>query len=113
LNHGFFTNEFPNNQLKAAYFFVQIDTGLSLLLICLLPKAEQKINWVTGQALQVPEKSFVIRTGHWILFQLCIQGCQMVSFSDQKSQILEGLRLENVNIFNGHLEYFIDIWDIL
>jgi hypothetical protein len=26
---------------------------------------------------------------------------------------LEGLRLENVNIFNGHLEYFIDIWDIL
>jgi hypothetical protein len=37
----------------------------------------------------------------------------MVSFSDQKSQILEGLRLENVNIFNGHLEYFIDIWDIL
>jgi hypothetical protein len=30
-------------------------------------------------------------------------------FSNQKSQfgkILDGLRLENVDIFNGHLEYF-------
>jgi hypothetical protein len=26
---------------------------------------------------------------------------------------LEGLRLENVDIFYGHLEYFADIWDIL
>jgi hypothetical protein len=26
---------------------------------------------------------------------------------------LEGLRLENVDIFYGHLEYFIDIWVIL
>jgi hypothetical protein len=25
---------------------------------------------------------------------------------------LEGLGLENVDIFNGHLEYFTDIWDI-
>jgi hypothetical protein len=36
--------------------------------------------------------------------------------SNQKSQfgkILEGLRLENVVIFYGHLEFFTDIWDIL
>jgi hypothetical protein len=36
-------------------------------------------------------------------------------FSNQKShfgQILEGLRWENVAIFNGHLEYFTDIGDI-
>jgi hypothetical protein len=26
---------------------------------------------------------------------------------------LEGLRLENVEIFNGYLEYYTDIWDIL
>jgi hypothetical protein len=26
---------------------------------------------------------------------------------------LEGLRLENMDIFYGHLEYFTDIWDIL
>jgi hypothetical protein len=37
-------------------------------------------------------------------------------FSNQKSQfgyILEGPRLENVDTFYGHLEYFTDIWDIL
>jgi hypothetical protein len=37
-------------------------------------------------------------------------------FSNQKSQfgsIWEGLRLENVNIFYGHLKYFTDIWDNL
>jgi hypothetical protein len=37
-------------------------------------------------------------------------------FSNQKSKfglILVGLRLENVDIFNGHLKYFTDIWDIL
>jgi hypothetical protein len=37
-------------------------------------------------------------------------------FSNQKSQFeqfLEGLRLENVDIFYGHLEHFTDIWDIL
>jgi hypothetical protein len=38
------------------------------------------------------------------------------SFSDQKSQSgkkFQGLRLENVDIFYGRLEYFMDIWDIL
>jgi hypothetical protein len=37
-------------------------------------------------------------------------------FSNQKSQfgqILQGPRLENVDIFYGHLEYFTDIWYIL
>jgi hypothetical protein len=37
-------------------------------------------------------------------------------FSNQKfrfGQILEGLGWENVDIFYGHLEYFMDIWDIL
>jgi hypothetical protein len=37
-------------------------------------------------------------------------------FSNQKSQFgknFQGLRLENVDIFYGHLEYFIAIWDIL
>jgi hypothetical protein len=37
-------------------------------------------------------------------------------FSNQKSQFLEmfeGLRLENVVIFYRHLEYFMDIWNIL
>jgi hypothetical protein len=37
-------------------------------------------------------------------------------FSYQKSEfgeILEGLRLENVDICYGHLEYFTDTWDIL
>jgi hypothetical protein len=36
------------------------------------------------------------------------QGCQMVSFQTKKSQfwkILKGLRLENVYILYGHLEY--------
>jgi hypothetical protein len=36
-------------------------------------------------------------------------------FSNQKFQfglILEGSRLEYVNILNGHLEYFMEIWDI-
>jgi hypothetical protein len=37
-------------------------------------------------------------------------------FSNQKSrfgQILEGLKWENVDTLYGHLEYFMDIWDIL
>jgi hypothetical protein len=37
-------------------------------------------------------------------------------FSNQKSQfgaIFEGLRLENVEIFFVHFDYFRDIWDIL
>jgi hypothetical protein len=37
-------------------------------------------------------------------------------FSNQKSLfglILEGLRLEYVYIFYGHLEYFMAIWDIV
>jgi hypothetical protein len=37
-------------------------------------------------------------------------------FSNPKFQfgkISEGLRLENVDIFYGHQEYFTDIWDIL
>jgi hypothetical protein len=37
-------------------------------------------------------------------------------FSNQKKQfgkILEGLRLENVDVFYGNLEYFIDIRDII
>jgi hypothetical protein len=34
-------------------------------------------------------------------------------FSNQICVHFEGLRLENVEIFYGHLEYFTDIWDIL
>jgi hypothetical protein len=44
------------------------------------------------------------------------QGCQMVSFSDQKSKfgyILEDLGMENVGIFSVHLEYFTTIGYIL
>jgi hypothetical protein len=36
--------------------------------------------------------------------------------SNQKITVwrnLEGLGLENVYIFNGHLEYFTGIWDIV
>jgi hypothetical protein len=36
----------------------------------------------------------------------------MVSFKP-KISIFEGLRLENVDIFDGHLEYLTDVWDIL
>jgi hypothetical protein len=44
------------------------------------------------------------------------RGCQMVCFQTKKSQFgqnWEGLRLENVYIFYGYLEYFMEIWDIL
>jgi hypothetical protein len=44
------------------------------------------------------------------------QGCQMVCFQTKKKNLgkfYEGLRLENVYIFYGHLEYFMEIWDIL
>jgi hypothetical protein len=37
-------------------------------------------------------------------------------FSNPKSQfglILECLKLDNVNKFYGHLDYFADLWDIL
>jgi hypothetical protein len=37
-------------------------------------------------------------------------------FANQKSQFgkkLQGLRLENVDIFYGHLEYFTATWEIV
>jgi hypothetical protein len=37
-------------------------------------------------------------------------------FSNRKTKfgyILEGLRIKNVAIFYGQLEYFMEIWDIL
>jgi hypothetical protein len=37
-------------------------------------------------------------------------------FLNQKYQFgkkIQGLRLKNVDIFSGHLENFMDIWDIL
>jgi hypothetical protein len=45
-----------------------------------------------------------------------MHGCQMVSFSDQKSQfgyILEDLGMENVVLYSGHLKFFTTIWYIL
>jgi hypothetical protein len=46
-----------------------------------------------------------------------VQGCQMVCFQTKTPNLgkfyLEGLRLDNVYIFYGHLEYFMEIWDIL
>jgi hypothetical protein len=47
---------------------------------------------------------------------LCGTGLPDGLFSNQKSQFgqfLECLRWENVYIFYGQLEYFMDIWDIL
>jgi hypothetical protein len=40
----------------------------------------------------------------------------MVSFQTQNPKLgkfWRGLRMENVDIFNGHLEYFTVIWDSL
>jgi hypothetical protein len=48
--------------------------------------------------------------------RLCVSGLPDGLFSNQKSQFgkkFQGLRLENVDTFYGHLEYFMDIWDIL
>jgi hypothetical protein len=45
-----------------------------------------------------------------------MQGCQMAYFQNQKSlfyKILEGLAVEDVGIFYGHLVYFMAIWYIL
>jgi hypothetical protein len=44
-----------------------------------------------------------VRVARWFLFKPKIQIWQ----------ILEGLRWENVDVFEGHLEYFTDVWDIL
>jgi hypothetical protein len=45
------------------------------------------------------------------------QGCQMVCFLTKNPDLGKFwrvlCRLENVYIFYGHLEYFMDIWDIL
>jgi hypothetical protein len=44
------------------------------------------------------------------------QGCQMAYFQTKKLQfgeILEGLAIEDVGIFCGHLVYFVAIWYIL
>jgi hypothetical protein len=59
----------------------------------------------------------------WARFRKCLIGKRAGSrvarcsiFSNPKSQfgqIMEGLRLEDVEIFYGHLEYFRAIWYIL
>jgi hypothetical protein len=44
------------------------------------------------------------------------QGCQMVCFQTKNPNLgkfLEGLRMENADVFDGHLEYFTVIWYIL
>jgi hypothetical protein len=44
------------------------------------------------------------------------QGCQMVIFSYQNflfGYIFDGLTMENVGLFYGHLVYFTVIWSIL
>jgi hypothetical protein len=44
------------------------------------------------------------------------QGCQMVSFQTKNpnfGKISEGLKLENVDIYYGHLEYFTAIGEIV
>jgi hypothetical protein len=43
------------------------------------------------------------------------EGCQMVYFQAKNltlGKFLEGIGVENVYIFYGHMEYFTDIWDI-
>jgi hypothetical protein len=46
-----------------------------------------------------------------------LQGCQMVCFQTKNPNLGKFWRvlgrLENVNIFYGLLEYFMEIWDIL
>jgi hypothetical protein len=47
---------------------------------------------------------------------MCSAGLPDGLFSNQNSQfgkILDGLRLENVDINYGHLEYFTVVWDFL
>jgi hypothetical protein len=44
-----------------------------------------------------------IRVARWFLFKP----------KNLFGRILEGLRLENVDIFYSHLEYFTDIWGVL
>jgi hypothetical protein len=44
------------------------------------------------------------------------QGCQMVCFQTKNPNLgkkFRAFRLENVYIFHDHLEYFMDIFDIL
>jgi hypothetical protein len=44
----------------------------------------------------------MLRAASWFIFKPKIE-----------IQFFEGLRLENVAIFYGHLEHFTDIWNIL
>jgi hypothetical protein len=51
-----------------------------------------------------------------VIFEVVTSGLSDGLFSNQKSQFwvnFGGLKLENVDIFYGYLEYFADIWDIL
>jgi hypothetical protein len=52
----------------------------------------------------------------WLGSQTPTLGLPDGLFSNQKSQFgknFQVLRLENIDIFYGHLEYFMDIWDIV
>jgi hypothetical protein len=50
-------------------------------------------------------------------FSSYLQGCQMVCFQTQNPNLGKFWsplhKLENVNIFYGHLEYFNEVWEIL
>jgi hypothetical protein len=75
--------------------------------IFILAQTDQP-NWFSG-----PPQAFWIST---FFMHYIRPGLPDGSFANQKSHfgiIFQGLRLVNIDIFYGHLEYFMDIWDIL
>jgi hypothetical protein len=66
---------------------------------------------------EFPKDVSIVSHGSLHADALCVEsGLPDGFFSNQKSQfgqILEGHRLEIVDIFYGHFEYFTDIWDVL
>jgi hypothetical protein len=70
-----------------------------------MPHQNQNQNSILQSRVRLFGKSAQSRVARWFLFKP--KNPNLGKF------ILEGLRLENVDMFCGHLEYFTDIWDIL
>jgi hypothetical protein len=70
-------------------------------------------HFVTGHLLNVHTAAPTIknRVGKFLAGKSVDQGCQMVSFQAKNPDF--GKIWRSLDIFNGHLEYFTDIWDIL
>jgi hypothetical protein len=113
-----YRTEDPGFESLQGVRFLGVYIHCSAVAICIVSLYLRKLNSSKSTLIYcndsvVVVNAAVVRCASFCVLKIRVARC---FFSNQKFkfvQILEGLRWENVDIFLGHLEYFMDIWDIL